>query len=158
MLFFALAAIAPDAPRPDIKVTGSSNAEADADKIGGALMHNLPRAMFVLMPAFGLLTWIAWRKQQPYYVPHLYYSVHFHAFFFLLLSVYVLLGLAGRPGKFAGGLLLFAAVPYHFVALRRVFGGSWPATLAKGAGIGIAYWMLVLAAMLAITVPVLRTL
>ena len=156
--FFALAALQPEAARPTVKVTGSAQAEADADKIGETVMHNLPRAMFVLMPAFGLLTWIAYRRQQPFYVPHLYYAVHFHAFVFLLLSAYVLLSLAGRAGKIAGAILFWASVPYHFVALRRVFGGSRWATFGKGTAIGLAYWVLVIAAMLVAAAPALMRL
>ncbi|MFP5245439.1 MAG: DUF3667 domain-containing protein, partial [Thermoanaerobaculia bacterium] len=99
LLFFLFAAIVPG---PKLKLSrtkpstaagvalekrverGLDKAEQDMDKLGESVLHNLPRAMFVLMPLFGLLTWIFYRKQQPFYVPHLYYSVHFHAFVFLV--------------------------------------------------------------------------
>jgi hypothetical protein len=31
--------------------------------------------MFALMPAFGLLTWVLYRKVRPFYAAHLYYSI-----------------------------------------------------------------------------------
>ena len=47
--------------------------------------------------------------------------------------------------------LVFATVPYHFIALRRVFGGSWGKTLAKGFAIGFLYVLLVMIAVLGLT-------
>ena len=101
---------------------GLSKAEKDADALPHAVLHNLPKAMFGLMPMFALLTWAFYRRQQRFYIPHLYYSVHFHAFVFLVMSVYVLLARVVPKGY--APLLLLAAIPYHFLALRRVYGGS----------------------------------
>jgi hypothetical protein len=54
-----------------------------------AIVHNFPRVMFVLMPGFGLLTWVLYRKARPFYAAHLYYSIHFHAFAFLAFTLQV---------------------------------------------------------------------
>ena len=177
VVFFALAALFPSATKGALKVgrtepgrpsvsasinnpleEQAAKAERDTDKLGEAVMHNLPRVMFLLMPVFALLTWAFYRRQQPYYVPHLYYSVHFHAFVFFILCVYVLLALAGGPGKIAGALLLWTTVPYHFIALRRVFGGTRGVTIGKGFAIGIVYWIAIIAALLALTLSALRSL
>jgi len=135
---------------------GLSKAEKDADSLPQAVLHNLPKAMFVLMPMFGLLTWAFYRRQQRFYIPHLYYSVHFHAFVFLLMSVYVLLARV-VPARFAA-LLLLAAIPYHFIALRRVYGGSRAAMFGKGLAIGMLYWMIVAGVVITITFAVLYNL
>ncbi|MCA1732755.1 MAG: hypothetical protein LC732_04045, partial [Acidobacteria bacterium] len=89
-----------------------------------------------LMPVFGLLTWAFYRKREPYYVAHLYYSIHFHALVFLLLTVILLLGLAGTTGRAIGAAVFLAVIPFHFTSLRRVFGGSRKETIAKGLAIG----------------------
>lgn len=168
VLFFLLAAIVPSG---DLKVRrtkpttatgiaiekrlekGLQKAEQDANQFGAAVMHNLPRAMFVLMPIFGLLTWAFYRKQQPYYVPHLYYAIHFHAFVFLIMAVYVVVSWLIWKGVAA--LLLLAPIPYHFIALRRVFGGTRAVTFAKGLAIGVLYWLVALTALMAVTFWVL---
>lgn len=133
--------------------SGLQKAERDADQFGHAVMSNLPRVMFVLMPIFALLTWAFYRRQQPYYIPHLYYSVHFHAFVFLAAAVYAVLSrVIYKP---AAALVLLAPMPYHFIALRRVFGSSRGITFAKGLAVGLLYWLIAIAALMAITFWVL---
>jgi hypothetical protein len=170
LLFFLLAAIMPGeklkvtrtAARPAATETeiekrvvrGLDQAERDPEQLRAAVRHNLPRVMFVLMPLFALLTWAFYRRQQPFYIPHLYYSVHFHAFVFLVAAVYVVLSrFTYKPA--AAALLLLAPMPYHFIALRRVFGGSRAMTFAKGVAVGILYWIAAIAALMAITFWVL---
>lgn len=172
VIFFALAAIFPASSKNIVRIgrteggRGGLGASVHApgevaedlqnEKIGEAVMHNLPRTMFLLMPFFALLTWVCFRRQQPFYIGHLYYSIHFHAFVFFILSIYVLLTLAGRPGKFAGGLLFWATAPYHYIALRRVFGGSRKAVFAKGTVVAVLYWIAIAAVLLGIALWVIR--
>jgi Na+/H+ antiporter NhaC len=145
LIFFFLAAVNPGGGRKMVEV--SAGDERQVEEIASTLEHNIPRVMFLLMPAFALLTFALFRKSQPYYVPHLYYSVHFHAFLFLLLSVVALLGFAGALGKYAGSLLFFAAIPYHYAALRRVFEQPWRTTIWKGTVAGVLYVLLIAGAM-----------
>src|ERR1051325_10982684 len=80
LIFWALAAVAPKADRPVFTVTGGIEGEEHMDpervqrlheeatvRGNEALVHNLPKVMFVLMPVFGLLTWVFYRKAQPFY-------------------------------------------------------------------------------------------
>lgn len=160
VLFFALAAIVPQTiirAGTTQRAGATAAEEAQADRIGKAIAQNLPRTMFVLMPAFGLLTWLFYRRQQPYYIAHLYYSIHFHAFTFLVLSVSMLLGLIPQAGKILGGFGFLATVPYHYIGLRRVFGGSRAVTFAKGTAIAVLYWALVAGAMALMMLLVLRS-
>ena len=159
VLFFFLMAVTP-ANREAIKFDFGSSAESKEieGKVREALMHNLPRAAFVLMPAFALLTWLFYRREQPYYVPHLYYAIHFHAFVFFALALIILLGLLGMFGRVLGGFTFLWLFPYHYVALRRVFGGSRAVTFAKGTTVGVLYWTLLALAMLATTWITLKTL
>jgi hypothetical protein len=165
LIFFTLAAILPrglegavKVSRGDAQLDGSTNlerrlesglskTEKDAELLGNAIMRNLPKVMFLLMPLFALLTWAFYRRQQRFYIPHLYYSVHFHAFVFLMMSVYLLVQRAGVPKPLAA-MLILVNVPYHFMALRRVFGESRAKTFWKGLAVGAIYW---LTAMLIVT-------
>ncbi|MGN6183300.1 MAG: DUF3667 domain-containing protein [Thermoanaerobaculia bacterium] len=162
VLFFALTAIVPGARQSIIQVGSDEpaavkkQAEDEAEKLGESILHNLPRAMFVLMPAFALLTWMLYRRNQRFYIPHLYYSVHFHAFTFLVLSLSMLAGLIGRPGKIIGGVMFLTTVPWHYFGLRRMFGNSWPKTILKGTAIGVLYWLMIAAVMVAITLWSIR--
>ncbi len=165
ILFFALAAslpgsqsgfitirATPDAPGAAVPKNAGTFAErfdraakkatSEQDRFRESIMHQAPRVAFVLMPFYALLTWGFYRRAQPYYVPHLYYSVHFHAFVFLILCGYVLLTAIGEIGKQAGQLLFAAAVfPYHYVSLRRVFGGTRLQAAVRGTAIGFLYWI-----------------
>jgi hypothetical protein len=163
LIFFAGAAVAPKADRPFVTISKVNNEaqltpeqrierRREATALANeSLVHNLPRVMFVFMPAFGLLTWVLFRKSQRFYAAHLYYSVHFHAFVFLVLTA----GIGLRPviGTAAGGALPMTAVGIgHFVSLHRVFGGSKWSTAWKGTLIWFAYLAVVLASIMALAI------
>jgi hypothetical protein len=122
------------------------------------IVHVLPRVMFVLLPAFALLTWALYRRARPFYASHLYYAIHFHAFLFMALtfSLVSLLG-GGRYGRAVAAVVPWAIVPYHFIALRRVFGGSRFQTAWKGAVVWVAYTILLLGTMVVIGLRSLST-
>jgi Protein of unknown function (DUF3667) len=175
LIFFTLAAVLPRGSQTIVRIggdpsqlkgdseferrviAGMQKAQKEGKRLTDDILHNLPKAAFVLMPIFGLLTWAFYRRQQRYYIPHLYYSIHFHAFVFLVLSITVLLGRLILPRGVAQ-VLLIATVPYHFLALRRVFGGSWTMTLAKGLAIGLLYWLLVAVVVIGLTLFLMLTL
>jgi hypothetical protein len=164
LLFFAVASVAPETV---ITVTERDKKEAGEEalkrseqvirEVGERFVHDMPRAMFVVMPAFGLLTWMFYRKAQPYYIPHLYYSVHLHAFGFLVLAVAALCTFAGPYGNGVGKTLRLVLFPYHYIALRRVFGGTRRQTAWKGTLIGVLYVVVLLSAFLVLFFLVLRT-
>ena len=176
LIFFTLAAILPHRPGDQIvKVQGTPNLHAknefqrrllaglqktqhEGQHTSEQVLHNIPKAMFVLMPIFALLTWTFYRKQQRFYIPHLYYSVHFHAFVFFVMSVYVLLSRLLLSRQMAAPLIVLATVPYHFIALRRVFGGSRAITFGKGLAIGLLYWLIAAATMITVALIVILTL
>jgi hypothetical protein len=156
VLFFALAAIVPGAREGYVRGDAQGSADspltpadlAAAESVGDAMFANLPRAVFLLMPVFALLTWAFYRRQERFYVPHLYHSIHFHAFVFLMLAFAVPFELGGKVGRDLGGLFVLATVPHHYLSLRRVFGGSRLATAVKGTAVGLIYLATVMATML----------
>lgn len=163
VLFFALSAVVPDYARRFIKVTPTKSSastpapsaseqarnEEMADRLREGFFHNLPRAMFLLMPVFALLTWMFYRRAQPYYVAHLYYSIHFHAFVFLALTVAVALTATGSFGSRIAALAPLAFLAYHYTGIRRVFGGSRLQTAWKATAIGMLYVIIMFTVMAA---------
>jgi hypothetical protein len=114
-----------------------------------------PKAMFVLLPFFALLTRIAWRKRLPRYPAHLYIALHVHAAWFAVMFFATIVGgfLPTNAAIVVGLALAIYLVWYPFVAFRRLFGESWPRTLVKSVGIAAVYfiaWGLVGVALLGI--------
>jgi uncharacterized membrane protein len=107
--------------------------------------------MFALMPVFGLATWVLYRKARRFYAAHLYYSLHFHAFAFLALTLMVALRVAeGRYAAWLAAPVPPAILVYHYISLRRVFGGSRWQTAWKGTLLAIVYAVVVFGTMIAI--------
>jgi hypothetical protein len=168
LLFFGLAALFPTTAGSIITVreTRSAGDPVDGSRtlqveeirhaIVESFVHNMPRGMFVLMPFFAVLTWMFYRKQQDFYVPHLYHAIHFHAFVFLMMSGWILLALGGRYMRVPAGLLTLAIIPYHYMSLSRVFGGSAARTIVKGTIIGMLYWLISGLVVLGLAVLVLK--
>jgi len=117
----------------------------DPRQFNKAFESTAPRAMFILLPVFALLTNLAWRKAQPRYPAHLYAALHIHAAIFGALTIFSLLVGVTRSDRIAQamGLALVGYVAwYGLTALRRVFGDSWPLTIAKAVAVGAVYLVL----------------
>jgi hypothetical protein len=101
-----------------------------------------PRAMFVLLPVFALLTNLAWRRTRSEYPAHLYVALHTHAAVFAALLVATTLA-ALIPSDTVAGVVFVAlfvyVVWYATTALHRVFDGPWPLDLAKTCLVGLVY-------------------
>jgi hypothetical protein len=93
------------------------------------LLDNVPAALFILLPLMALVLRVLYPLSKRYYVEHLLFVVHYHAFFFLILTLQILFArfgtLVGIPEK-ATDIALFGAslyIPvYLFRAMQRVYG------------------------------------
>ena len=101
------------------------------------LLDNVPAALFILLPLMALVLRVLYPLSKRYYVEHLLFVVHYHAFFFLILTLQILFArfgtLVGIPEK-ATDIVLFGAslyIPvYLFRAMQRVYGqGTFITTL-----------------------------
>ncbi len=151
VLFFVLTVTVPNPTQPNFRITMKDDngqvitqltpeLQQRANRIRLTTVESIPRLAFVLMPAFALLTCAFYRRSQPHVAAHLYYALHAHAFWFLVLAVAVLfrpLGtiVRGTVGVLGAGWL----VAYYYIALRRVYAESWLNTIAKGTAIGVLY-------------------
>jgi hypothetical protein len=123
----------------------------DQQSFGRALWNNIPKMMFIFLPLIAAGLAVLYLGSGRYYVEHLLFVVHFHAFFFLTGIVMLLLDqLAGLAGGLAanalnvvqaalGGALVLYVPWYLLKAMRRVYAQSWRRTVPKYALLGIAY-------------------
>jgi hypothetical protein len=91
-----------------------------AERAQQAVYEWVPRMMALLVPLYGLLTFVFFRRCKRFYVEHLVFALHLHAVAFLLFTV----GEVGR-NYFGGGMAFLAVMVWTFVAARRVFEESW---------------------------------
>ncbi len=110
----------------------AEKAEANPREFAMAVASNLPRAFFLLLPVFALLLRLFYVRQERLYVDHLIFALHYHAFGFAVLSLNALaLRLWGPVSTPAVVLLWTWFFAYLAIALRRVYGNSWPWTVVK---------------------------
>lgn len=108
-----------------------------------AFLEHVPQTMFVMLPAFALLLKLLHLRRRRLYVEHFVFSLHFHAFAFLTLTL--ILGAeqvpALRDARVPGVLGAWIFV-YLFLAMKRVYGQGAGRTLVKYAGLLLSYGLL----------------
>lgn len=100
-----------------------------------SFVENVPRVMFVLLPLHALLLLLLYVGSGRYYVEHMIFSLHTHAFAFLVFVPIVLL--RGMP--VVTGALFLWLLGYQWVALRRVYRQDRLLTTVKWAALGVTY-------------------
>lgn len=164
LLFFGVVSLLPPANLHVSITRGDSQLQRAAEKmnrdpaiLSHALSAAFPKAMFILMPLFGLLVFAFYYRHERMYVPHLYFSVHYHAFAFVMLALFEALSAVHLPGvRFVRLAAFLSTIVYLPIALRRVYGGSGLLTFAKTAGIVLIYALFILFTMAMITLVTLR--
>jgi hypothetical protein len=105
------------------------------------------KTLVILMaPVFAILTSLLYFHKRRYFVEHLVFSIHFYAFFMIVVSAGVtIVGLTtalilyllfiplnsfnwNSLLEYVPGIMIFV---YLLIALRRVFGGWWWTTALK---------------------------
>jgi hypothetical protein len=117
-----------------------------ADGFFSALIEKIPAALIVLLPLMALVLKILYPLSRRYYVEHLLFFVHFHAFFFLLLTLQILwhrlLGVLWIHEVFAVLPVIatsFYYPAYLYLAMRRVYGQRRFLTFLKFCLLTITY-------------------
>ena len=110
------------------------------------LIDNIPAALIVLLPLMAFVLKALYPLSRRYYVEHLLFFVHFHAFFFLILSLQILLirvsALLSIPEAIPVLAVIVASfyIPINlFVAMRRVYGQGRLVTFLKYVPLLVAY-------------------
>ena len=124
----------------------------DSKGFGRALYENIPKMMFIFLPIIACVMYVLYLGSGRYYVEHLLFFVHYHAFFFLAGIVVVLLerlgallkdygigGFLDGLGKLLVAVLVFYVPWYLYKAMRRVYGQGGIVTFIKYSILGIGY-------------------
>jgi hypothetical protein len=122
-------------------------AQDDGRAIGEKMLRNVPRAMFVFLPLIALILKPLYWRPKRYYVEHLLFLVHNHAFAMLAITLLVLVGYVPYVGdSWFEGLLttavIFYMMWYMFRAMRNYYGQGRALTLVKYVFFGFTYFVL----------------
>jgi hypothetical protein len=112
--------------------------------ISEAFRHDLPDALFLLVPGLALALSMLYYRRHRYYTEHLVFALHFQSFSFAALTVALV------PIPMLSTLMGLAIIGYLFVALRTVYGGGIVATAAKLALIVVGYGVSLVAIIVAV--------
>jgi hypothetical protein len=118
----------------------------DGKAWGSKLVDSIPAALIALLPLMALVLKALYPLSKRYYVEHVLFVVHYHAFFFLILSLQILfsrlvsvLGLSGfLSGVTTAAVSVYIPI-YLAMAMRRVYGQRWLITIPKYFILSIAY-------------------
>jgi hypothetical protein len=169
IVFFALTALAP--PPDGIQVDFTPGPNDTPEEIAAArqrlpglrqqavatLLAWMPRAMFVLVPVFALLTAAVMRRSGRNYPQHLYFALHVHAAWFLLSAVGAAASIAVIPyvTRAVTGLVLPMCAVYMILAFRGAYGLRVTQSLWRAALVGLTYILIVGITLVSIMVPVI---
>ncbi len=110
------------------------------------LLDNIPAALIILLPIMAFVLKALYPLSKRYYVEHLLFFVHFHAFFFLMLTLQILflrfsnwVGIPDAISILATVVTSFYVAIYLFVAMRKVYGQGRFVTFLKFVVLSIAY-------------------
>jgi len=120
--------------------------------LGRAMLHNLPRAMFVFLPLLALVMWLLYWRPKRYYVEHLLLLLHNHAFVFMAGSITALVDLVPGLPHWVSEWFTFAVLCYIawylFRSMRVYYGQGRGRTLAKYVFLSFTYTVLSLVVLL----------
>ena len=125
---------------------------ADGKGFGRAVYENIPKMMFIFLPLIAAVMFVLYLGSGRYYVEHLLFFVHFHAFFFVCgIAILVLertssmlvdtvIGSVLKTTENILTAVLMFYVPYYlYRAMRRVYGQGRIVTLIKYSLLLIGY-------------------
>ena len=118
--------------------------ERGAGAIGEGIAHNIPRAMFVFLPLLALCMKLMYWRPKRYYVEHLLFMVHNHAFVFLVMALAMLVGLIPVVGDYAWPLYwgaFFYMAWYIYRAMRNYYQQGRGLTIIKYLALGYLYFV-----------------
>ena len=114
----------------------------DNTELFTALLHNLPRAMFIFLPLLAAFMKLMYWRPRRYYVEHLLFLVHNHAAVFLMIILLILFSLLPWVGDFTV-LMVFIMLGYMawyiYRAMRNVYGQHGGLTFLKYVVLGWTY-------------------
>jgi len=124
-------------------VIGQSCEKAVKDggrSLSGELVHNLPRAMFVFLPLLAAAMLLFYWRPRRYYVEHLLFLVHNHAFVFVFIMLWwALMALLPPVAPLIGIAGTLYLIWYMYRAMRMVYAQGRGLTIAKMLAMSFVY-------------------
>lgn len=125
---------------------GARIALKNPERFLNGLWNLAPKVAFVLVPGFALLTMAAFRRRVRFFVPHLYFALHFHSCVFLVLIPVLMIE---TWTWYEPSFWMFALAPgYLVLATREAFEAKWWEATWKSVLVSSVYGAVVAAAVL----------
>jgi len=114
------------------------------EAVSESFKHNFPKLMFFLVPLFAVLLRLVFWKNHKFYVEHLIYAFHLHCFFFLFLTLVMLIKMAlpvswSAVGGWVSFLATIGVIWYVYRSLRVLYHRSRWRTVSKMIGLSFMY-------------------
>jgi hypothetical protein len=164
LVFFATMQLVPGRVRVEIApsdnpIAGSvdeSRTQAAIAAVDDAMGVWVPRAMFLLVPAFAGLVMLVRRRSGLNYLQHLYFALHVHAAWYCAFTVTLLANVMPTPRSVHDvvgiGMALYAGT-YLWLAFRRVYATTLGGALWRAAIVAVAYGVMTVVVVLAVALP-----
>jgi hypothetical protein len=127
-----------------MKRFGAMSTEEAVSFFRSSFVRYMPNAVFLLLPVFTLILYLLYRKTGRYFAEHLIFTLHVHAFAFVVLTIALIL-----PDALDIVVPLWILV-YLFIALRRVYEESRRRTAVKFAALLFSYMIILQITMLGV--------
>ena len=93
----------------------------------------------LMMPALALILKLLYIRRKRFYVEHLIFSFHYHAFAFLLISILGLIDLWVNTYGILTGVGFFLVLIYLYIAMLKVYRQGWFKTFVKFNVLNMSY-------------------
>lgn len=104
------------------------------------VLNQMVWMVILMMPALALILKLLYIRRKRYFVEHLIFSFHYHAFSFFVVSVAFLLTAAMGGEKYWPVAIAYSSLlPYLFIAMRRVYKQSRFKTFVKFTILNFSY-------------------
>lgn len=124
-------------------------AVADPEAFGRSFSAHLAKVVFLLVPLFAIGPQLLFRRPPRVYFHHLIYSLHLHAFGFLVAALVLALGRVPWIGTQGAGLLNLSLPIYLFLSLRHVYGEGRGRTAWKAFVLTVGHLVVLMLVLLA---------
>ena len=127
-----------------MKRFGAMSTQEAVDFFKKSFIKYMPNAVFLLLPVFTLILYVLYRKSGRFFAEHLIFTLHIHAFAFVVLILALVL-----PDILDMVVMIWLLV-YLYKALRKVYEEPRGKTAAKFAALLFSYMLILQITMLGV--------
>jgi hypothetical protein len=109
-----------------------------------SFVRYMPNAVFLLLPVFTAILYVLYRKSGRFFAEHLIFTLHVHAFAFIVLMISLI------SPEIIDVVLMIWLLVYLFMALRRVYEEPRGKTAAKFTALLFSYMFILQITMLGV--------